>query len=71
MYITFGKKIGLGMNALTIGLWQLLIPLGVMGAWTLMASLRIYIVAAAVVVALVWAYIANNKKGRADNEKLC
>lgn len=64
MYLTFGKKIGLGLNALTIGLWQLLIPLGVMGAWTLMASLRIYIVAAAIVVALVWAYVEHKKNGK-------
>lgn len=63
MYIVFGKKIGLGLNAATVALWQLLIPLGVMGAWTLMASLRIYIVAAAILVALCWAYIEKSKKG--------
>lgn len=61
MYITFGKKIGLAMNAATIALWQLLIPLGVMGAWTLMASLRVYIVAAAILFALGWAYVAKRK----------
>ena len=61
MYLTFGKKIGLGLNALTIGLWQLLIPLGVMGAWTLMASLRIYIVGAAILIALIWAYVSRKK----------
>ena len=63
MYITFGKKIGLGMNAATVALWQLLIPLGVMGAWTLMASLRIYIIATAIVVALIWAYVERSRKG--------
>lgn len=61
IYLTFGKKIGLGVNAATIALWQLLIPLGVMGAWTLMASLRIYIVAGAILFALVWAYTAKRK----------
>ena len=63
MYLTFGKKIGLGFNAVTIALWQLLIPLGVMGAWTLMASLRVYIVAGAIATALVWYYIDKNKNG--------
>lgn len=62
MYIVFGKKIGLGMNAATIALWQLLIPMGVMGAWTLMASLRIYIVAAAILIALVWAFVARRRE---------
>ena len=54
IYLTFGKKIGLALNVLTVALWQLLIPLGVMGAWTLMASIRIYIVAAAIIAAFAW-----------------
>ena len=64
MYITFGNKIGLGLNALTIAAWQILIPLGVMGAWTLMASIRIYIVAAAIVAAFAW-YFYEKKRGLA------
>lgn len=67
IYLTFGKKIGLGINAATIVLWQFLIPLGVMGAWTLMASLRVYIVGAAIVFALVWAYMIRRKrKGQSE-----
>lgn len=62
MYLTFGKHIGFVTNLATIGLWQLLIPLGVMGAWTLMASLRVYIVAGAILVALVWAYCEKEKR---------
>ena len=54
IYITFGQKLGLALNILTAGLWQFLIPLGVMGAWTLMASIRIYIVAAGILAALAW-----------------
>lgn len=54
IYLTFGKKIGTGINILTIVLWQFLIPLGVMGAWTLMASIRIYIVAGAIIFAYIW-----------------
>ena len=54
IYITFGKKLGLVINVATAALWQFLIPLGVMGAWTLMASIRIYIVGAGIVFALGW-----------------
>lgn len=54
IYLTFGRKLGLAINVATVACWQFLIPLGVMGAWTLMASIRIYIVAAAILVALAW-----------------
>lgn len=64
LYLTFGKKFGLGMNAATIALWQLLIPLGVMGAWTLMASIRVYIVAAAIIVAFAWHFHEKRKAAK-------
>lgn len=54
IYLTFGRKLGLAINIATVGLWQFLIPLGVMGAWTLMASIRIYIVGAAILAAVIW-----------------
>ena len=54
IFITFGKKLGTGINILTIILWQFLIPLGVMGAWTLMASIRIYIVCGGILFAYGW-----------------
>ena len=54
IYLTFGKNLGTGINILTVVLWQFLIPLGVMGAWTLMASIRIYIVAGAIIFAYIW-----------------
>ena len=61
IYLTFGRKLGLGLNILTAGLWQLLIPLGVMGAWTLMASIRVYIVAAAIIAAFVWYFVEKRR----------
>lgn len=54
VYITFGRKLGLAINLASVALWQMLIPLGVMGVWTLMAEIRIYIVAGAILAALVW-----------------
>ena len=54
IYIAFGKKIGLGINAGLIALWHILIPLGVMGMWTLMASVRIYFVGAGILAAVIW-----------------
>lgn len=54
IYIAFGKKAGLAVNAGLILGWQFLIPLGVMGMWTLMASVRIYFVAGAILFALLW-----------------
>ena len=54
IYIAFGKKVGLAINAGLIAGWSILIPLGVMGMWTLMASVRIYFVAAGIIAAIVW-----------------
>lgn len=64
IYLTFGKAWGLAINLATVGLWQFLIPLGVMGAWTLMASIRIYIVAGAIIAALAWHFFSKRKEVR-------
>ena len=54
IYIAFGKKAGLAVNAALIAGWSILIPLGVMGMWTLMASVRIYFVGAGILFAICW-----------------
>lgn len=54
IYITFGRKTGLAVNIASVALWQLLVPLGVMGVWTLMSTIRLYIVVGAIVAAFVW-----------------
>lgn len=64
VYLTFGKKLGIGINILTVMLWQFLVPLGVMGAWTLMASIRVYIVIGAIIWAYIWFF-----KEKYSNEK--
>ena len=64
IYLTFGRKLGLGINIAAVALWQLLIPLGVMGVWTLMSTIRVYIVLAAVVIALIWNCISSRKAVR-------
>lgn len=61
IYITFGKKIGLAINIAAVASWQFLIPLGVMGVWTLMSTIRIYIVGAAVIISLIW-YAVDRRK---------
>lgn len=61
IYISFGRKLGLAVNAALILLWNALMPLGVMGMWTLMASVRIYFVAAAIIAAFVWNYMEKKK----------
>ena len=54
IYIAFGKKLGLLVNGCLIGFWHILIPLGVMGMWTLMASIRIYFVCGGIAFAIFW-----------------
>ena len=62
IYIAFGKKVGLGVNAGMIAGWAFLVPLGVMGMWTLMASVRIYFVGAGILFAVCW-YLYEKRKG--------
>lgn len=54
IYIAFGKKNGLAVNAALILFWNILIPLGVMNMWTLMASVRIYFVGGGILYAICW-----------------
>lgn len=61
VYITFGRKLGLAVNLASVALWQMLIPMGVMGVWTLMSTIRIYIVAGTVVVAFIWHAVERRK----------
>lgn len=52
--VDFGKKVGVAVDVAAIGLWQLLVPMGVMGVWTLMQNVRIWMVMAMFVAALMW-----------------
>ena len=61
VYVTFGRKLGLAVNLASVALWQLLIPMGVMGVWTLMSTIRIYIVAGSIIAAFVWNAIERRK----------
>ena len=61
VYLSFGKKLGLGISIATLALWQILIPLGVMGVWTLMSKIRGVIVIVLIVIALVWNEIEKSK----------
>lgn len=65
VYITFRRKAGLVVNIASVALWQLLIPMGVMGVWTLMSTIRIYIVVGAILFAFVWNFVEKRKAVRA------
>lgn len=64
IYIAFGKRMGLAINLALILLWHILIPLGVMGMWTLMASVRIYFVAGGILFAIVRNLVEKRKAVR-------
>lgn len=62
IYVAFGKKVGLCINTALIAGWAFLMPLGVMGMWTLMASVRIYFVGAGILFAICWHACEKRKK---------
>lgn len=61
LHCFMGKWFGTIASALAIAGWQILIPLGVLGAWTLMSTIRLYVLGAALVIALVWAFYERRK----------
>lgn len=62
IYIAFGRWAGLALNVALVALWHVLIPLGVMNMWTLMASIRIYFVTGGILAALIWNAIDKAKQ---------
>lgn len=61
-YLAFGKKFGFALDVLTVASWQILIPLGVMGIWQLMSTIRIYVVVAAVLFSIVLDLVSDRKE---------
>lgn len=52
-YIVFGRKLGLAIDVVAVVFWPLFIGLGVMGVWTLMAELRVYLVIAMLLISVI------------------
>lgn len=52
-YLVFGQKVGAVIDILTIGTWHILIPLGVMGIWTLMSEIRLYVILGMILLAFI------------------
>ena len=65
IYITFGKKLGIAINIATIVTWQYLIPMGVLGVWTLMSSIRIFIVIGSILYSFAWSFLEKRRAVRA------
>lgn len=61
IYITFGRKLGIIVNIACVTAWQLVIPMGVLGVWTLMSSIRIFIVLGAILFAFAWYFVEKRK----------
>ena len=58
----FGKKFGFALDVFTVASWQILIPLGVMGIWTLMSELRLYIIIAVLLASVVLHLVSDRKE---------
>lgn len=62
-YLVFGKKVGFALDVFTVASWQILIPLGVMGIWTLMSEIRVYIIVAVLMASVVLHLVSDEKEG--------
>ena len=61
-YLVFGKKFGFVLDVLTVASWQILIPLGVMGIWTLMSEIRVYIIVGVVLLSIAIDLVSEKKE---------
>lgn len=64
-YLVFGENIGFLIDVLTVTSWQLVIPLGVMGIWTLMSELRVYIIIFVLLASVVLHLVSDRKEDSA------
>lgn len=64
-YLLFGRKLGLAVDIATATIWPIVVPMGVMGIWTFMSEMRIYLVAVLLAVALM-ANAHNRAKRRSE-----
>lgn len=63
-YIVFGRKAGLAIDVIAVIGWPAFISLGVMGVWTLMAEIRIYLVGVLLAIAIVKRIVDARKGAR-------
>ena len=64
-YIVFGPKLGAAINVATVAGWYWLMPLGVMGIWTLMSEIRWVIILGVVLVAIIMKIHDHCRRARA------
>ena len=62
MYIVFGRVLGLIIDAFAVIFWPFVLPLGVMGVWTLMAEIRVYFVIALIVAAVLMTVVKKRRE---------
>lgn len=63
VFIDYGKKVGVAINILTIALWAVLVPMGIMFIWNAMQNIRIWMVFGMFAIAVIKALIDKKKEG--------
>lgn len=59
--VNFGKKLGVIIDIGSVALWQLLVPMGAMGVWTMLQNVRIWMIIAMFIAAFIWHCIEKRK----------
>ena len=62
IYLVFGRNLGLLIDVAAIVGWAQFMEMGVMGVWTMLASIRSYLVGAMIIAAIVMTIRSRNEK---------
>lgn len=65
--IDFGKKLGTAINVAVLASWQILIPIGIMGVWTIMQNVRIWMVFGMFAISIIVSLISRKKVKNGNN----
>lgn len=65
-----GKKVGTILSGLTIITWQLFIPLGVLNMWSLMSTVRLFVLLGAFIFSIGW-YLKERLENKNKGELKC
>ena len=52
--VNFGKRLGVAIDIGAVALWQVVLPMGALGVWTMLQNVRIWMIVGMFIAAFIW-----------------